>query len=563
MNNENVAPAPAPNPNPEPASAPTPNPAPAQSVGPTPVAMPRNKKSKAPLIIGGVAAAALIGGGIFALMHLGGGSSDDDSIFDANAFFLYDSEKEMYALFNEDGKTLTDFNIKYHSDFIDGYALVQNNEDQFGVIRDNGKMSIKYGTYSYMSAANGLYITDTDEAFQSRLITGSNKKIIEYNSDVASVFKGYGSSDGFLSIKVDDTNYNVYNVKGKLLGTTTDEPRFDDYNGLTLIDYGAHIEGYNSKNLDLVFSADTGRDYDIDEVSDDLSMIVLEPTEYKEKYYAVYTDGKFSEDYGACDDVDMRGNYYDTDTPYIICEKDDSDNLLIKKDGTISDIKASKYTIHDADNYVALDNSKAYFYVNGESKNTLDNIRRVDVYYDNYIATSYVDKKLYVLDLSGNIQYTHTIPEDSSLYGYSLEGFDGNGHLIFTDGSIEENEDTFIISKSGERLTDAYRYIYYYSTGFYEGAIDYSHSAIISADTKKKTDAIYSDIDIDEDGKVILAEKSDDEDSYDILDKNLEVIGSVNGNASLYDKYIRVRGDEKIEYYTLKGEKFFETKSDY
>ena len=53
------------------------------------------------------------------------------------------------ALFNEDGKKLTDFIFTSTSDFVNGTALVKK-DDAYGIINANGKMTVDFGKYNYI-----------------------------------------------------------------------------------------------------------------------------------------------------------------------------------------------------------------------------------------------------------------------------------------------------------------------------------------------------------------------------------------------------------------------------
>ena len=98
-----------------------------------------------------------------------GNKSNDKTVYnpefnlrESATFFIKDNDKELYALYNSDGKKLTDFDYKNsNTEFYNHAMLVENTDGKYGVINDSGKTIIKFGEYDNITRISSLFLTET------------------------------------------------------------------------------------------------------------------------------------------------------------------------------------------------------------------------------------------------------------------------------------------------------------------------------------------------------------------------------------------------------------------
>ena len=125
----------------------------------------KGKKKSPLLLIAIIAIVGLLVLGIVIVPKLfgktasGSGNKNDNS----NAFFLANNEG-TYAVFNADGKQLTDFNIKssFGEEFKNHTCFVENIDGKRGIIKDNGKMLVDFEKYTFLNNVGALYLGTVD-----------------------------------------------------------------------------------------------------------------------------------------------------------------------------------------------------------------------------------------------------------------------------------------------------------------------------------------------------------------------------------------------------------------
>ena len=185
-----------------PAPAPAPMGAPA-TAAPMGAPAPEKKKSKVGLIIGIVLGVLVLGGAIFGIIALlgNGGDTEDESIYDSNAFFLRD-DNDHFALFNDEGERITEFEFSYASSIIGGTALVRKaDNDKSAIINSEGKILVNYDKYRYIERRGALYV-GTDDNLEDHLLNSNGKelyvlkdnKLLTYDDSFAVVADSKGGS---------------------------------------------------------------------------------------------------------------------------------------------------------------------------------------------------------------------------------------------------------------------------------------------------------------------------------------------------------------------------------
>ena len=154
---------------------------PAEKPAETPEKKDDKKKSKLALIICAVVAAiAVIVGVVVALLYSNQTDPADPraSLSYSTSFFIHDNNK--YTLWDSDGKRVTEEEYDNQSGFLSGYAMVKK-DDQYGIIRENGTMSVEFGKYGNIVSKSGLYLAQDDNTKEYFLLTGSGNELAKGN----------------------------------------------------------------------------------------------------------------------------------------------------------------------------------------------------------------------------------------------------------------------------------------------------------------------------------------------------------------------------------------------
>lgn len=136
------------------------------------------------------------------------GNNEDNDITKSSAFFIKNKEGN-YALFNEDGKQLSDFEYKSASSFNNGSAVVKK-DNHYGIIKENGKMTVNFGKYTHINSKGALFeTTDTDN---NHFLINSRGKVL-YDLKGINIHNFIGENTYLLLES--DKDYNILNYNGK------------------------------------------------------------------------------------------------------------------------------------------------------------------------------------------------------------------------------------------------------------------------------------------------------------------------------------------------------------
>jgi len=521
-----------------------------------------NKNIKKIILI--IIALLVIGGVAFAGYKFLFKDKTTNKDFDINAttsFFLQDADSK-YALFNEDGKQLTEFIYTYAGSFVNGTTKVKV-DDQEGIINTSGKMTVPLGKYKYITQEGGLYSVseDTEESYNKYLIDGSGK--ILYDLDDVDVDSFIGV-DTFLILDFDEENkYTVINYQGKELVSF---PKVDDdeVEDPSTNEEDGHISiFYNNKNW--IFNANTGKQlasfdselhYCVNNVSDDEKIITLNSCvswfqSQDKTYYKFIKDGKLYDKTNECDKVTLNsGNLF--------CHKE-YDEYLLDSNLNVGIKTYGKAYSNAKDSYVMESTTEDYaveFYQNGKITKSVS-CRDLK-------ETGYTKSDIYILNThfnkacgteSGTNEYYKANGEKLVDKSFSrAEPFDSNDLAKVS----EDKTNYYMIDKTGKQIGNTYSNIS--SWGGYYIITSNNLKGIMNKEGKEIIPPTYSKVEVSTHKERAFAVLKTDDNKYIVydLDKNKEMFKTDSYPGMNYEHYITTTSNGKTQYYTYDGKMFYE-----
>ena len=514
------------------------------------------------IILLAVAGCAFVGYKIFSKDKT---KKENFDIKETTSFFLQNSVSK-YALFNENGKQLTEFLYTRVEDFVNGYAVVEI-DDQEGIINENGKMTVPLNKYKYITLKGGLYSVSeiTEKSYNKYLIDGNGK--ILYDLDKVDV-NSFTDVDTYLIIELKEENkYKVINYGGKELVSFSkvDDDEVKDPSTNEEDEYISIF--YNNKNW--IFNVNTGKQiaafdselhYCVNRVSDDKNIITLNSCgswyESQDKtYYKFIKDGKLYDKTNECDSIKQSSGI-------LFCNKDDKQYMLD------SNLNISIETTPKAYNNKAYNNSNGYVMNNPTTFNGVDfykngklvkNVSCRSLKETGYTATDvYILGTYYSRDCGtqqGEYEYYKANGEKLNDKSYKrAEKFDSNGLAKVS----EDKTNYYMIDKNGKQVGNVYTNISL-DRGFYI-ITNNDLKGIMNKEGKEIIPATYSKVNISTHNERHLATLTTPEKKYIVydLDKNkklftLEAYPNMNNG-----NYITTSSDGKTQYYTYDGKMFYE-----
>ena len=482
--------------------------------------------------------------------------SNDFDINYSTSFFIEDSN-EKYALFNEDGKKLTNFIFTSTSDFVNGTALVKK-DDAYGIINANGKMTVDFGKYNYITEAAGMYKVHGEGHYY--LINGEGKVLYDLKDMVLDTFIG---ADTY-SILEDKKNkvYRVLNYEGKAMVSFPIDSNVED-EPLPIEEDGYISVFYNNKNYILnpmtgkeIVSFDSNMQYCVNNVEEDGKIITMNSCvplfqSQDKKYYKFIKDGKLYDLTDKCEEV-----YYSEEN--LVCENDSKTYLLDSNLNVGIDTTGKAYIDN---NTYAMAKSGSFnvvdFYDNGSVvKNVECRILKVTGYMKNGLIILGTYHSRSCGTESGTYEYYKSNGE--KVFGKSFkraEEFDENGLAKVS----EDKENYYLIDTKGKKISQDYSAIslnsdYYVVTkNDLKGIIDKKGNVIL--------DCNYKNIEITEINNKKYAKLTTSDSKYIVynIEKKSEVM-TLDSSPLLSTNYIIVSTDENDQYYTYNGKMFYESK---
>ncbi len=492
-----------------------------------------------------------IGSGVLILLF-NSSSQNGVGVVHETTFFLKDSTGN-YALFNEDGERLTDFVYTSASSFINGTAVVSQ-DDEVGIINSDAKMTVEYGKYTSISSKSGIYeAVDSDS--KRYLINGKGKVL--YNLDDFDL-KTY-NSDVLYSILEDESSgkYYVLNSNGETLESfdiaSNEEISTSSLDNYISVYYNNKNYIFNSLNGDVVASFDDSESFCISEVSSDGSILILNSCSSSDNYtYKLLVNGELIDVSDECDKVFY--NRFDK----LICKKDNGEYLL--DDDYKKSLAIASISYEDDKNYAKtnrIGDNSVEFYNNGSLVNSVTCRSLKD--------TSYIYNGLYLLGTDSS----RSCGTESGIYEFynskgekafdktfvKAENYDLNGNAKVS----EDGTNYYLIDSEGEQVSSLYDDIntVMILSGHYVVTKN-NLNGIIDKDGKEIIEPAYKDIDIFDVNDIIYAVMATDDSKNVVYDlTNDEEIVTVDGYARLSDNYIYTNNNNKQQYYSYKNGNMF------
>ncbi len=484
----------------------------------------------------------------------------DFDVYYADAFFISDGDK--YALFNNDGKQLTEFKFSSVESFINKTALVEK-DNEYGVINEKGKMVIDFGKYDYIDSKAGLYEV-TDKNGNSYIVNGKGKVLYDTNDAELETFIDVDLYS-VLTDKKSNT-YKVLNYAGKTLvefkkdSSNDKEPSTNEEDNFMSVFYNNKNYVFDLSNSKKVASFDSDKHYCVNNVSEDGKIITLNSCvgflESQDKtYYKFIKDGKVYDLSDKCEKV-----VYSFDNLFCM---NDSEKNLIYGNGKVG-IEVTNVLYSDNDTYVKNEENGVEFYNKGKSVKKLE---CKSMYASSYYS-GYTKNGLFILTSSSRSGCDSSISGKKEYYKSNGEKtfdkqfkeankFDNNGNAIVS----EDGDNYYLINEKGKKISNEYKSISYdenYYDNFYLVKKD-SLQGIVDKNGKEVIEPKYESIVIKKfrDKRFAILKTKDSKYSVVDLQNNKELVTSDN-ELQVYTHYIYENKDEHRKYYTLKGKLFYE-----
>lgn len=517
----------------------------------------RSRKKLIGIIIAAAAVVAAAIAAIIIIINLNHGD-DDKTVFDTDAFFLPENEKTdaKYALFKDNGERLTGFDFSGIGEFVDGYAIVRNADDKYGIIDHNGKMTVNFDEHDNIRSFTGFYEVANGEGEESskKLILGNGREIATEYKDIIS-----DHNSPYVIVKTDDKAV-LYNVHGDRLEeyNSDEEPQIGSYSSTTVsyVRTKSGITLLNNQSLKSMTSYETDKKYDIENVNKKRTIVVLRDRSSKsDDSFAVYRDGKIT-DYGdQCKSISLHAEST-TERTFLSCKNDDKNKLIrgTEISDVITDTYSSEYRVYDEEHFAKFDSEakRVDFFVNNEKKASAEASYAPSVSLKGYYLRSNDKKAVSLYSIEGEHIYTL----ENTSYG-DLAGLDENENILVRDPNQESNERYYIVNAKGEQISDKYSYLSHHGKYYVAKKAD-SNVALLDKDGKVVVSGDYRDFSFYGDDEVVFARGQKDDYKYIDLENKSEkftVSGSIYYNKAGYIKAVE---KEKVSYYTESGEKIHE-----
>ena len=475
-----------------------------------------------------------------------------------NAFFISNEksgEKQRYKLYSSDGRLLSEESFTSASDMEYGFALVQNEKGDLGIIKENGKMAVEFGKYKYIVGPHNGFYNILDE---KKVVNGDGKVIYDYGKELgetASVnLTEIEKNLPYATIETKDF-IKVYYYDGTLIkefsGGDNKEKLSTLYGGVSKLENNYRNNGkYTSFSFDnsiviikdntgkIVFEEKLDSDYRLDAISEDEKLIILKGLDDDSKTTVVRNKSIVNVDSGYSDfQLSSNGRYI------LGVKGDDSYYYDGEKFNKIEDGMA----ILDEYHFAKYDEAekKITFFDNGNEVGTLaEEIKSISANGDFYEVENH-EGKYYLVDRSGKKCFDKEF--------VTLGDFDKNGVAICS----EENGSEYLINTSGKVVSNSYGSITAYMNSDYYKVIVNGYCGIINNEGRELiAPDKYTYLSVEyayNSGLKLKTENTDG--TYDVYTESGLVMEKAKGYIRFEDLYLRVEDQEnkKYDYYTYKG----------
>ena len=503
---------------------------------------PKKLKSshRLPILIGLIAGVVLLLGlgiwGIVALLSRDtGGATAEDGV---TAFFLaHDGDDRLYAAFNSDGQRLTDFAYATATDFRGGYALVTDSSGtKYAILANTGKLSVPFDEYEEIAQVGANYLAAKEG--ERQLINGKGERLmyVDNAEDLHGLTVAYSGND---TIIYDNAGTKL----GKLSGGMDTSFSVDEFIALT-IEGKVYVISTNTGAIRVSFDGEG--EYTAVSVSEDQNIIILsEDSAYKKVVWGNNVFDWDAEKRNYIISISFNG--------YLYAEKNNS-TYYMGEDGVIfiqpeAVLYSGYFYIYDHEHYAyiksnnASENNRTAVIVSGEKQIEFKNASSIKKNASGYVL-GINGSGVVVLDKDGKSVFDQTeLAKLGSLYSFS--GPDQNGNYI-KNSTILLNKDLEELSSGGKiELLDDGNYL----------VVDSKTKGVISADGKEliRSTACIDIVASNGFYSCKVANKL-----YDLYKNDGSRLLRDYELINIKDNYIEAEQNDKIEYYTLAGQKFYE-----
>ena len=457
--------------------------------------------------------------------------------------FFFKGDESYSTLYSDKGKKLSKDKFDTTTSFVDGAALVTNDDGKRGVISDKGKMLVPYDKYDLLYRYGGLYVaTDDDGAY---LLSSRGKKVLTLDDNYDTDYDASGSTSLMLNT---EKNAILYSYKGKKIATLPyddDEDMMIDESGNYAVAYsGGKNVLYDINTAKVIAKFEAKSAYCINGANEEGTEFSLYTCDggwfdyaSDDDDYKVVIKGKVID---VNDECDKASSQYDT----LICVSD-GDNYLINKKGKKTINMSEKDVAYiDAENYAVQEDDDVVFYVGNKKKATVKdaNINDGRVYSDIYLLRS--DDEYVYYDKNGKKISKHEVDSASS---HNEEGF----------ALLRNNDKYFVIDKKGNVVGEKYDYITAY--GKYFVVKDDDKYGVMNSKGKLIVDTKYDSINPNTVKLEVYFELEKDEKHSLYVVKNKKEVIKDKEDLSFYDHYVIAEEDDDKVYYTYNGKEFYKS----
>lgn len=460
--------------------------------------------------------------------------------------FFIKNEDNLYALFNEKGKQLTDFIYDTIDDIYNGVARVKTKDGKYGVINENGKYVVNLGKYDSVTQYGGLFKVLEDKETYS-LLNSKGKRVA---SDIDTNINAYTNIKSFI-VYLKNNKYVIMNYNGNKIYTfnssdkeSSSLPQANEYENFGVVSYDGLNVIFNIKTGKVISKIKDDSNYCINAVSENEKKILAYTcTAWYETSqdvtYKIITNKKVESLPNKCNRVTLNDDA-------LVC-KTDSGSFLLDDKLEITDIDITNITYKDNKNYAIVKDNNVNIVKNNKVVSTIEKATLSDKGYSkNGIYLVYNNNEFSFYNEKGKKLFEKSF--------ISAISFDSNLLARVSD----DGKNYYNINTKGKKVSDYFN-VSSLSEDYY----------IITKDNKKGV--------MNKKGKILVKTNYDDvsikinnEKTYALVKKgkkytlinleNKKEILSVTSEPIFYDHYLMISKDEKNLYYTYNGIKFYEEK---
>ena len=376
---------------------------------------------------------------------------DDEDVYNekfniskTDSFFLKNPDGDGYALFNSNGKKLTDYKFKTSQATFKNHAmLVETTYNKKCVLNDSGKTVVDCGKYDDISSKESLYVVKQDN--KTLILNYKGKAVKEFPEYVS--FDTYIDSDEFLLAK-SEKKYYVIDFEGDVLFSFDEvdnesSPSVNYTNGIVSVFYHGKTYIGDLKKNKKIFEVEDETHLCVNSTDQKGGVIVLASCaawyqSVENPKYVIVKNGKTTFDTSkdsSCKSV----SYYQEG---LRCYTDNGIYLIDEKGKKLNEKDIRNITFSSAKNYAAYSEGNVVFYKNNKE------VAKVK---GNISEYGYVKKEKVVVKVdNGYMLYTITgKPVTDKVFKTINTNY---GKFIY--GKLDDHQYVFITDK--DKVTDVF-----------------------------------------------------------------------------------------------------------